>query len=59
MSSGLVTETVGPWILEGDIRSCFDGISHDWLMANMPMDKAILQQWLEAGFMDQACSLSD
>ena len=43
-----------PWILEGDIRSCFDGISHDWLMANIPMDKAILKQWLGAGFMDQA-----
>jgi RNA-directed DNA polymerase len=42
-----------PWILEGDIRSCFDGISHDWLMANIPMDKGILQQWLTAGFMDK------
>jgi len=42
-----------PWILEGDIRSCFDGISHDWLMANIPMDKVILQQWLNAGFMDK------
>src|ERR1700757_4454994 len=26
------------WILEGDIRSCFDRISHDWLLANVPMD---------------------
>jgi len=42
-----------PWIWEGDIRSCFDSISHDWLMANIPMDKVILKQWLEAGFMDQ------
>jgi RNA-directed DNA polymerase len=41
------------WILEGDIRSCFDGISHDWLIANIPMDKGILQQWLKAGFMDK------
>ena len=31
------------WILEGDIRSCFDSISHDWLLANIPMDKAILR----------------
>jgi RNA-directed DNA polymerase len=42
-----------PWILEGDIRACFDGISHDWLMAHIPMDKAILHQWLKAGFMDK------
>jgi RNA-directed DNA polymerase len=41
------------WILEGDIRSCFDSFSHDWLVAHIPMDKAILQKWLKAGFMDQ------
>ena len=26
------------WILEGDIRSCFDSFSHDWLVAHIPMD---------------------
>src|SRR5262245_11567328 len=30
------------WILEGDIARCFDALSHDWLVANVPMDKAIL-----------------
>ncbi|ABX02787.1 MAG TPA: group II intron reverse transcriptase/maturase [Herpetosiphon sp.] len=40
------------WILEGDIRSCFDRISHDWLLAHVPMDKAILQKWLKAGYME-------
>lgn len=41
------------WILEGDIRSCFDSLSQEWLMANIPMDKAMLRQWLQAGFMDK------
>jgi RNA-directed DNA polymerase len=41
-----------PWILEGDIKSCFDRISHDWLLAHVPMDKAILRKWLKAGFME-------
>jgi len=41
------------WILEGDIRSCFDSFSHDWLVANIPMDKTILRTWLKAGFMDK------
>jgi RNA-directed DNA polymerase len=41
------------WILEGDIRSCFSKISHEWLLAHVPMDKTILQRWLKAGFMDQ------
>src|SRR5919198_520095 len=38
------------WILEGDIRACFDGISHKWLLAHIPMEKAMLQKWLTAGF---------
>ena len=41
------------WVLEGDIKSCFDSISHEWLMANVLMDKAILRKWLSAGFIDQ------
>jgi len=40
------------WILEGDIKGCFDNISHQWLLENIPMDKKILQQWLKAGFME-------
>ncbi len=41
------------WILEGDIKSCFDRISHAWLLTHTPMDKVILRQWLQAGFMEQ------
>jgi RNA-directed DNA polymerase len=41
------------WILEGDIKSCFDRISHKWLLENIPMEKAILRQWLKAGYMEQ------
>lgn len=41
------------WILEGDIRACFDGISHEWLLAHIPMDKAMLQKWLKAGFIEK------
>lgn len=40
------------WILEGDIKSCFDKIKHDWLLANIPMDKKILQKWLKAGYLE-------
>jgi len=40
------------WVLEGDIKGCFDNISHDWLMSHIPMDKDILQKWLKAGFID-------
>ena len=38
------------WVLEGDIKGCFDHISHEWLMENILMDKAVLKQFLNAGF---------
>jgi RNA-directed DNA polymerase len=41
------------WVLDADIAGCFDNISHDWLMANIPMDKAILQKWLASGFVEK------
>ncbi len=41
------------WILEGDIRACFDRISHAWLVAHVPMDTAILRLWLKAGYMEK------
>jgi len=40
------------WILDADITGCFDNISHEWLMANIPMDKDILRKWLKAGFVE-------
>lgn len=40
------------WILEGDIKGCFDNISHDWLLAHAPMDRRVLKQWLKAGFVE-------
>jgi RNA-directed DNA polymerase len=41
------------WVLEGDIKSCFDTISHDWLLTHVPMDKVVLRKWLKAGFMEK------
>jgi len=41
------------WILEGDIKSCFDGISHEWLLTHIPMEKAILRKWLKSGYIDR------
>ena len=38
------------WILECDIKGCFDNISHEWLKANIPMDLSILTQFMKAGF---------
>lgn len=40
------------WVLEGDIKGCFDNISHDWLLAHVPMDKGVLRKWLKAGYFE-------
>ena len=40
----------GSWVLEGDIRGCFDNIQHKWLMDNIPMNKGTLKKFLTAGY---------
>jgi RNA-directed DNA polymerase len=47
----LSQKTSPEWILEGDIKACFDEISHNWLIKNTPMDKEILKKLLESGYM--------
>ena len=41
------------WVLEGDIKGCFDNISHEWLEKNIPMNKVILRKWLASGFSEK------
>jgi RNA-directed DNA polymerase len=41
------------WILKGDIRAAFDQLSHEWILTHLPMDPAILQQWLKAGYLER------
>lgn len=40
------------WVLEGDIKGCFDNISHDWIEKHIPMDKEILHKFLKCGYID-------
>jgi RNA-directed DNA polymerase len=51
--NALARKASAQWVLEADISSCFDKISHDWMIANVPTDKAILKKWLKAGFVYQ------
>ncbi len=43
-------KTSSPYILEGDIRGCFDNILHDWLKEHIPMDQSVLTQFLKSGY---------
>ena len=44
------THDSAQWVLEADIAACFDAISHEWLIDNIPVDIPILRRWLKAGF---------
>ena len=50
----LARKTSASWILEGDIRNCFDTLSGDWLMKHIPMDKQLLSKWLTAGYIEKS-----
>ena len=41
------------WVLEGDIKGCFDYISHEWMLQHIPTDAAVLQKWLCAGYLEK------
>ncbi len=40
------------WILEADIKGCYDNISQEWMLENIPMDKIVLKKWLTAGYVE-------
>lgn len=46
-------KTSAQWILEADIKGCFDNISHEWMLNHISMDKNILRKWLKAGYLDK------
>jgi RNA-directed DNA polymerase len=41
------------WVLEGDIKACFDRINHEWLLSHVPMEREILQMWLKSGYVEK------
>ncbi len=46
------TNRTARWVLEGDIKACFDRLSHAWLLQHVPMDKHMLKQWLNAEYVE-------
>ncbi|MEW7980216.1 MAG: group II intron reverse transcriptase/maturase [Candidatus Sedimenticola endophacoides] len=49
----LATKAAASWVLDADIKACFDRISHPWLLENIPLPKRVLGQWLRCGYMDE------
>jgi len=49
----LATKRSPQWVLEGDIKACFDEISHQWLLQHVFMDRQILRKWLQIGYREK------
>jgi len=49
----LCQEKSAQWIYEADIKGCFDNISHDWMLENIPMNREILRKWLKCGYIEE------
>ncbi len=49
----LCRKNCAQWILEADIKACFDQINHEWILKNIPLNKTILNKWLKAGYFEK------
>jgi RNA-directed DNA polymerase len=49
----LYHQQAAQWVLEGDIKACFDQIAHGWLMKHIPISRTVLLQWLKAGYLEK------
>jgi RNA-directed DNA polymerase len=49
----LARTTSAQWVLEGDIKACFDRIDHEWLLSIVPLDKKIVHKWLKSGYIEK------
>ena len=50
--TALVKQDASEYILEVDIKKCFDSIDHKYILENIPVNTKILKQWLICGVMD-------
>ncbi len=50
----LSSKTSPRWILEADIKACFDEVSHSWVLANTPIDRQVTRKWLKSGYMENS-----
>jgi RNA-directed DNA polymerase len=41
------------YVLEGDIKGCFDHFNHDWMGDNIPTQKKKLRLWLKSGYLEK------
>lgn len=40
------------WILDADLKGCFDNIAHEPLLARIPVFTTTIRRWLKAGVIE-------
>lgn len=40
------------WVFEADIQSCYDNISHEWVLKYIPLEEDILRKFLTSGYIE-------
>lgn len=50
IKQGLSGKDAPEWVLVGDVSRCYESISHEWIMANIPMSGRVMKQFLKAGY---------
>lgn len=50
----LAQKSAAQYVLEADIKDCFNSISKSWIQDNVLMDKEILRKWLAAGYIEKS-----
>jgi len=51
--TSLARKNSAQWILEGNIKACFDMLCHQWLETHILTHKRSLRQWLKAGYIEK------
>jgi RNA-directed DNA polymerase len=41
------------WIWKVDIKGFYDNLDKDWLLEHIPMDRELLREWLEVGYIEK------
>lgn len=47
---GLSGDEAPEWVFKGDVKQCYENISHEWVKKNIPLPMGIIEQFLEAGY---------
>lgn len=50
IKSAFSGEDAPEWVFIGDVRKCYEHISHQWILENIPLAHNVLQEFLNAGY---------